>query len=83
MKTEENTFEGTQIKFQDVLSKWNFLFAMPVEYTTSLIGLQIWFCHIKYSKFVSKLILIISHWIWQNTQCKPNTPIYVCAKPEQ
>lgn len=63
MKTQENTSEGRQIKIQNVLSKWNSLFAMAVEYTTTLKGLQIWFYHIKYSKFVSKLILIISHWI--------------------
>lgn len=39
---------------------------MSVENNTSLKGLQIWFCHIKYSKFASKLSLIIGHWIPEN-----------------
>lgn len=82
MKTEENTFEGKQIKFQEVLAKWNFLFVTPVENTTSLKGLQIWFCHIKYSKFVSKLSLIISHWIPENltkhTMQTTQSHLYLC-----
>lgn len=41
MKTQENTSEGRQIKIQNVLSKGNSLFAMAVEYTTTLKGLQI------------------------------------------